>query len=90
MNKSELVAAIADGNDFSVSAVENVINKALEVITRELAGGGDITIKGFGNFTVKSTAARDGRNPKTGESIKIPAGKKVSFKAGTSLKDAIK
>lgn len=90
MNKTELIAATYDkahvSTGVSRNQVDGVLNAALEVILEELASGSAVNITGFGKFAVKATAARTGRNPKTGEPITIPAGKKVVFKVGAELK----
>lgn len=90
MNKTELIAAAYDkahvGTGVSRNQVENTLNAVLDVMVEELASGGAVNITGFGKFAVKPTAARPGRNPKTGEPITIPAGKKVVFKVGAELK----
>jgi len=87
MNKTELIESVSSTTD---TKAEKVVNAVFEAFVAELKKGGDITIKGFGSFSVKETAARKGRNPKTGESISIPAGKKVSFKVSPTLKEVLK
>ena len=89
MTKSELITSVAEETSVASSVVEYVVSTMLGHIAHELAKGGDITLKGFGKFSVKETAAREGRNPKTGASIQIAAGKKVSFKASSSLKEGM-
>jgi len=84
--KSELVAAIAKDAELSNAAAERALNSALENIKKTVAKGGTITLVGFGSF---SCAARTGRNPRTGEAIKIPATKTVKFTAGKGFKDAV-
>lgn len=89
MNKSELVKRIASECDTTNAAAERSLNATLDAITDELKNGNDIALIGFGTFSVKSRAARMGRNPKTGEEIKIAATKVPSFKAGAGLKKAV-
>ena len=79
MNKSELVAAIA----------EKALKAFEEVVTEELINDGKVQLVGFGTFDVAQRAAREGRNPQTGEAMPIPASKAPRFKAGKALKDAI-
>ena len=88
MNKSELIASIATGADISKADAERALNATISTITSELANGGDIALVGFGTFKVSERAARQGRNPQTGETIQIAAAKVPSFKAGKALKDA--
>lgn len=86
--KSELVAAIAKDAELSNAAAERALNSALENIKKTVAKGGTITLVGFGSFSSGKRAARTGRNPRTGEAIKIPATKTVKFTAGKGFKDA--
>ena len=87
--KSELVAAIAKDAELSNAATERALNSALENIKKTVAKGGTITLVGFGSFSSGKRAARTGRNPRTGEAIKIPATKTVKFTAGKGFKDAV-
>ena len=87
MNKAELINAAAEKANLSKKDTENAINAALEVISAALADGDKIQLVGFGAFEVKSRAERTGRNPKTKETIKIPASKVPVFKAGKALQD---
>ncbi|HIT56490.1 MAG TPA: HU family DNA-binding protein [Candidatus Galloscillospira stercoripullorum] len=89
MNKAELINAAAEKANLSKKDTENAINAALEVISAALADGDKIQLVGFGAFEVKSRAERTGRNPKTKETIKIPASKVPVFKAGKALKDLV-
>ena len=89
MNKAELINAAAEKANLSKKDTENAINAALEVISAALADGYKIQLVGFGAFEVKSRAERTGRNPKTKETIKIPASKVPVFKAGKALKDLV-
>ena len=90
MNKTEFVDAVAKQADASKAATAQVINSAIEVITKALKKGEAVQITGFGSFDVVKRAARKGRNPATGKEIKIAASKAPRFKAGKVLKDSIK
>lgn len=89
MNKAELIDAIADNADLSKAAAGRTLDAAIETITKALKKGDTVTLVGFGTFSVRKRAARTGRNPRTGEEIKIKASKVPGFKAGKALKDAI-
>lgn len=89
MNKKELVAAIAEKSDLSKKDAEAALNATLAVITAELEKGNDVQLTGFGTFSVKTHAPREGKNPRTGEMIAIPETKAPTFKAGKALKDAV-
>lgn len=89
MNKSELVAAIAEQTELSKKDAEKALASFVEVVTDELAKGGRIQLVGFGTFDVAERSAREGRNPQTGATMKIPASKAPRFKAGKALKDAV-
>ena len=89
MNKSELVAAVAEKTGLSKAATERVIQSFTQSVQESLAKGDDVTLIGFGTFTVRERAARSGRNPQTGKEIKIKASKVPAFKAGKGLKDAV-
>lgn len=89
MNKSELIDAIAASADLPKTAAGRALDAVIESVTNALKSGDQVTLIGFGTFQVKERAARDGRNPKTGEVIKIAAAKVPSFKAGKALKDAV-
>lgn len=90
MNKNELVHAIADEAKVKLADAEKCLNAFTNVITKSLKNKQNVTLVGFGTFEAKDRAARDGRNPKTGETIKIPATTVPSFKAGKGLKEAVK
>ena len=90
MNKSELIETIAGQADISKAKATLALEAALESISAALARGEDVTLVGFGTFTVASRAERAGRNPHTGEEILIPAARLPKFKAGKALKDAVK
>ena len=89
MNKAELINAAAEKAGLSKKDTEAAVNAAIEVITAALADAEKVQLVGFGAFEVKARAERIGRNPKTKESIKIPASKVPVFKPGKALKDAI-
>ena len=89
MNKSELVAAIAEKAELSKKDAENALKAFTDVVADELKKGEKIQLVGFGTFEVSERAARTGRNPQTGDEMKIPASKAPKFKAGKALKDAI-
>ena len=89
MNKSELVAAISAKTNETKKVTEETLNAFIEVVTETLKKGDKIQLVGFGTYETKSRAARKGRNPQTGEEIKIPASKVPSFKAGKTLKDEV-
>ncbi len=89
MNKAELIAAVAEKAGLSKKDSEAAVNAALDAITAALQEGDKVQLVGFGSFEVKSRAARTGRNPKTKETIEIPASKVPVFKAGKALKDIV-
>ena len=89
MNKAELIAAVAEKAGLSKKDSEAAVTAALDVITAALQEGDKVQLVGFGSFEVKSRAARTGRNPKTKETIEIPASKVPVFKAGKALKDIV-
>ncbi|KZY28055.1 MULTISPECIES: nucleoid-associated protein HU-beta [unclassified Oleiphilus] len=89
MNKSELIDAIAESADISKAAAGRAIDAVVESVTNALKEGDQVTLIGFGTFSVKDRAARTGRNPQTGAEIQIAAAKIPSFKAGKGLKDAV-
>ena len=89
MNKSEYIGAIANATGLSKTDAANAVDAMFDTITDALKAGDKVSLVGFGTFQVRERAARQGRNPKTGEMINIPAGKTPAFKAGKALKDAI-
>ncbi len=89
MNKTELVAAIADAAELSKKDAESAVKAFVDTITEQLKKDEKVQIVGFGTFEVSSRAAREGRNPHTGETMKIEASKAPKFKAGKALKDAV-
>ncbi|MEY6433315.1 HU family DNA-binding protein [Thioalkalicoccus limnaeus] len=90
MNKSELIEKMAGAADISKSAAARALDGLTEAIAEGLKNGETVSLIGFGTFTVRERAARTGRNPQTGEAIKIAASKTPTFKAGKALKDAVK
>ena len=89
MNKAELVAAIAEKTELSKKDSEKALKAFIDVVTEELKKGEKIQLVGFGTFEVSERAAREGRNPQTGETMTIAASKAPKFKAGKALKDEI-
>ena len=89
MNKTELIAAVAEKTGLTKKDAERVINATVETITQSLVAGEKVQVSGFGNFEVKAREARVGRNPRTTETIEIPATKLPAFKAAKALKDAV-
>ena len=89
MNKTELVAAMAEQADMTKKDAEKALTAFTEVVAKELKNGGKIQLVGFGTFEVVDRAAREGRNPLTGEKMQIKASKAPKFKAGKALKDAV-
>ena len=89
MNKTELVAAIAEQAEISKKDAEKALKAFTDVVAEELKKGEKIQLVGFGTFEVSERAAREGRNPQTGEAMTIAASKNPKFKAGKALKDSI-
>ena len=89
MNKTELVAAIAEKTDLSKADSERALKAFIETVEGALKKGDKVQLVGFGTFEVKKQAARTGHNPRTGEKLKIKASKAPKFKAGKALKDSI-
>ena len=89
MNKAELINAAADKAGLSKKDTEAAVDAAIKAITEALAAGDKVQLVGFGSFEIRARAARTGRNPKTKETIKIPASKVPAFKPGKALKDAV-
>lgn len=89
MNKTELVVAMAEKTELSKKDAEKALKAFTDVVAEELAKGEKIQLVGFGTFEVAERAAREGRNPSTGATMKIPASKAPKFKAGKALKDAV-
>ena len=89
MNKTELIAAIAEKAEISKKDSEKALKAFVDVVTEQLKNGDKVQLVGFGTFEVSKRAAREGRNPQTGKTMKIAACKAPKFKAGKALKDAI-
>jgi len=89
MNKGEFVGAVADAADMTKADAERAVEAVFKVVKKALKSGDSISLVGFGTFSVRKRAARTGRNPRTGDTIKIKASKVPAFKAGKGLKDAI-
>ncbi len=89
MNKSELIAAVAKEADLTKKDAEAAVNAVVGTVTDALKKGDKVQLVGFGTFETRERAARTGKNPRTGEAIKIAASKVPAFKAGKALKDTI-
>lgn len=89
MNKNDLIAAISETSGLSKTDAGKALDATLSAITVALKAGDDVRLVGFGTFEVAERAASEGRNPRTGEPITIPASKQPKFKAGKGLKDAV-
>lgn len=85
MNKAELIAKLADDAGITKTQANTALDSFIEAVTKTLKGGGKVTLVGFGTFSVSKRSARNGRNPQTGEVIKIKARKVAKFKAGKEL-----
>jgi len=89
MNKTELVASVAEKAELSKKDAEKAVAAMLESVEEALKAGDKVALVGFGTFEVKERAARTGKNPRTGEAVKIPAARVPVFKAGKLLKDTV-
>ncbi|MGQ0799548.1 MAG: HU family DNA-binding protein [Pseudomarimonas sp.] len=89
MNKADFVGAVADAAELSKADAGRALDAVIEVIKKALKKDDSVSLVGFGTFQVRKRAARQGRNPRTGQTIKIKASKVPSFKAGKALKDAV-
>lgn len=89
MNKNELVAKVADQSGLSKKDAEKALTAVIDTITAALVAGDKVQLVGFGTFETKQREARTGRNPRSGETIEIPAASLPAFKAGKALKDAV-
>jgi DNA-binding protein HU-beta len=89
LNKQELVASVAEKAQLTKKDAEKAINAVIESIKEALNKGDKVSLVGFGTFEVRTRAARSGRNPQTGETIKIPAGKVPAFRPGKELKESV-
>lgn len=89
MNKTDLIAAVAENTGITKKDAERIVSATFETIVAQLAKGEKVQIAGFGSFEIKTREARVGRNPRTNESLEIPASKIPAFKASKALKDAV-
>jgi len=89
MNKAELIEAMADAADISKAAAGRALDGMVDAITDAMKKGDQVSLIGFGTFSLRERAARTGRNPQTGETINIKASKSPGFKAGKAFKDAV-
>ena len=89
MNKAELINSVAASADVSKKEAEAVVSATFDAITAALKDGDKVQLVGFGSFETKKRAARTGLNPRTKETVEIPAAKVPAFKAGKALKDAV-
>ena len=89
MNKADFIASVADAAELSKADAGRAVDAMVEAITKALKKGDSVTLVGFGTFSIRKRAARQGRNPRTGQPIKIKASKNPAFKAGKALKDAV-
>ena len=90
MTKADLIEKMAQDADITKAAAEKALKSFIEAVTKTLKKGNKLTLVGFGTFSVSKRAARKGRNPQTGATIKIAARKVPKFKAGQAFKDAVK
>jgi len=89
MNKEELIDALANAGSMSKADAGRVVDGMIDIITKSLSKGEEVRLSGFGAFVVTKRAASQGRNPRTGETIQIPASKTPKFRAAKALKDAV-
>ena len=89
MNRGEFVAAISDASGLTKADADRALEAMFKVVKKALKSGDTVSLVGFGTFVVRKRAARTGRNPRTGDTIKIKASKVPAFKAGKALKDAL-
>jgi len=89
LNKNDLIAAVSTSTELSKADATKAVDGVIEAVTSSLKSGNEVRLVGFGTFSVADRAASTGRNPRTGESIQIPASKQPKFKAGKALKDAV-
>jgi DNA-binding protein HU-beta len=89
VNKNELIGVVSDKTGLSKADSTNAIDCVFDAISDALKGGDEVRLVGFGTFSVSQRRASEGRNPRTGEKINIPASKQPKFKAGKSLKDSV-
>jgi DNA-binding protein HU-beta len=89
VNKSDLIDKVTASTDLNKASVVRAVDAVFDIISDTLKNGEPVMLSGFGTFTVSNRAARNGRNPRTGETISIPASRSPRFKAGKGLKDAL-
>ena len=89
MNKADFIGAVAAASELSKADASRAVDAMIETVKKALRKGETVSLVGFGTFTVRKRAARTGRNPRSGETIKIKASKNPTFKAGKALKDAV-
>jgi DNA-binding protein HU-beta len=89
VNKAELIDAVASATEFSKSEATTAVDAVFDAITAALKRGDSVTLVGFGTFSISERSARTGRNPRTGEAIRIDASRAPKFKAGKGLRDAV-
>ncbi len=89
MNKNDLVASVANDSGLSKADAAKAVDSVFDTISKALSNGSDVRLVGFGTFSVTQRRASEGRNPRTGERIQIPASRQPKFKAGKALKNAI-
>lgn len=89
MNKNELIEKVAEISDLAKSDATKAVEGVFDAITTALQGGDEVRLVGFGTFSVTQRRASEGRNPRTGEKIQIPASKQPKFKAGKQLKESV-
>jgi len=89
LNKNDLIAAVANNSGLSKADAGKAVDGVFDAITSALKGGSEVRLVGFGTFSVSNRAATTGRNPRTGDTIQIPASKQPKFKAGKGLKSAV-
>ena len=90
MTKAELVKAFKEATQVTATEAEEYINRLGDIMAAELLGGGEVSLPAIGKLKVQDTAARKGRNPRTGETINIPAGKKLKLSMSKEFKDFLK
>ncbi len=89
VNKNDLIAKVADTTDLAKAEATKAVDSVFDIITDSLKQGEEVRLVGFGTFSVTRRAASEGRNPRTGEKIQIPASNQPKFKAGKQLKDSV-
>jgi DNA-binding protein HU-beta len=89
INKNDLAKQVADETDLEVGQAKAAVDKALDIIVRSVANGDEVSLSGFGKFSLSERQAREGRNPATGETIQIAASKGLKFSAAKAAKDSV-